>query len=315
MSVKIIHLSDLHIGRDPSNDVEKSNFTNIIGKIKTDYNPAETLVIITGDIVDNGGEYVQYINAANAINTIQELSDSPTSFKVWPIPGNHEYGPGGIAKLCTLKNFKKEIIDKCSDPSLRDDFKYLQVREFFGHYFFGLDSLEESFPLPFPLLFSAPFENGELKSYQLEELKNELVKAKNNSPESKRIVFLHSHPFSFNKIFKRSHFHPIEQDVIPYLTNWKAFMEAISGLADVLLFGHKHYFADFSGSIISRTYNVPYILSCGKSTEGERGKEKGSPMYAINRFNQVDFTRPSGSGFYGWEITIDGTIQVVPLQY
>jgi hypothetical protein len=52
-------------------------------------------------------------------------------------------------------------------------------------------------------------------------------------------------------------------------------LSVLAGRIDVLLFGHEHHHLNFSGTDLSKDYRIPWILSCGKTTEN-------SKEYAVN---------------------------------
>ena len=77
---------------------------------------------------------------------------------------------------------------------------------------------------------------------------------------------------------------------------------------DVLIFGHDHKHLNFSDTYLSGevgddAYNIPKILSCGKSTEN--GKE-----YILSEDGTVDSKKSRKNpdrklGFFGWYIEIE----------
>jgi hypothetical protein len=90
--------------------------------------------------------------------------------------------------------------------------------------------------------------------------------------KKKVIVHLHHHPFLF----------PDEnwiEEGIEYIGHWlkdgEALLSVLAGRIDVLLFGHEHHHLNFSGTDLSKDYRIPWILSCGKTTEN-------SKEYAVN---------------------------------
>ncbi|MGL4669987.1 MAG: metallophosphoesterase family protein [Methanobacteriaceae archaeon] len=95
----IAHISDLHIGGEYFNE---KIFNEGIKQIN-DLNP--DMVLITGDIVDNG-YYTEFLRAKELLNTIQ-----PPFFAV---PGNHD------ARNVGYEIFE-EIIGECSWKLTKDD--------------------------------------------------------------------------------------------------------------------------------------------------------------------------------------------------
>lgn len=302
MSLKLVHLSDLHLG-DDINDDENLNFISIRGELIEKYGADEEkpLIIITGDVVDSGEDQKQFETAKKQIKSLYE-----NGFTVWSIPGNHDYGRGGYIDSGGFRRFRNEIInDDDSHNIITGDDKYLQFRQFGGHSFFGLNSL---------LGDTGRFTQGNLGSDQIEELHVKLKEDHDQDENRKRIVFLHNHPFHFYKKYywRREYYY---ENTILEIRESKAFMEAIKGLADVLLFGHHHYFVNFSNSSVKQDYGIDCILSCGKSTNGDGGKREGSKEFLIAQDGKVDLVRYLRTGMYGWEIILNNRIAVNPLTY
>jgi 3',5'-cyclic AMP phosphodiesterase CpdA len=301
MPVKIIHLSDLHLGETLEDD-ENWNFNSIRGELNAKYeNKENLLIIITGDIVDSGEDPKQFETAKAQIENFYK-----DGFTVWSIPGNHDYGRGGFIDSGGFRRFKNEIIDDNDLHNIiKDDAKYLQFRQFGGHSFFGLNSL---------LGDTGRFTQGNLGSDQIDDLHERLKADKKQDSERKRIVFLHNHPFHFYKKYQWGKAYYYENTLVE-IRESKAFMNAIKGLANVLLFGHHHYFVNFSNSPVAREYQIDRILSCGKSTNGKGGEKEGSREFRIDRDNKVDLRSSINTGMYGWEITLNNRITVNPLTY
>ena len=79
------------------------------------------------------------------------------------------------------------------------------------------------------------------------------------------IVYLHHHPFLFPD---EGPLKKIGERVGHWLKDGKDFMEAITDQnVDILLFGHEHRHLKFENTSLNKKYNIPYILSSGKSTE------------------------------------------------
>jgi 3',5'-cyclic AMP phosphodiesterase CpdA len=88
MSTKILHLSDLHVGKSKS---ESRNLKRIVKKVIESFSKFKLTILLTGDIVDDG-QKKQYKEAKKIL---KPLFDNP-NFNVWPVPGNHDYGWNGI---------------------------------------------------------------------------------------------------------------------------------------------------------------------------------------------------------------------------
>ena len=103
--MKIIHLSDLHIGRWKNYENTETLFKNI----KAKYNSVteKPVILITGDIIDDGHR-LQFLEA-------RFLLDYLTDYKLLLCPGNHDMGRNGIAvdpdNINKYKKFLKESIE------------------------------------------------------------------------------------------------------------------------------------------------------------------------------------------------------------
>lgn len=166
--MKVIHLSDLHIGRS----IEESKMFVIFSSHISHYYPGTT-VVITGDITDSGTEE-QFAEASGLISLLKKTNP------VVVVPGNHDYAWKGNI-FCKdsweawLKYFGPEEITEglsmvCSD----------------GIWFFCVDSGD-----PSDKEISA-------RGYISENLAAHLMKvlALGNGI-NKRIVLLHHHPFDY----------------------------------------------------------------------------------------------------------------------
>jgi predicted MPP superfamily phosphohydrolase len=104
----ILHISDLHFGRDQDQDGRTLVFNELIRevhKLGTIWNP--TYLCITGDIANKGAPD-EYKKAASwLVNFIKEFSIGPDF--VFICPGNHDVN-WNVAKKCK-KPRSKEIID------------------------------------------------------------------------------------------------------------------------------------------------------------------------------------------------------------
>lgn len=268
MSTKIIHISDIHGGRT---DSEMTNFEGIINKIVTDYSEEKPIIIITGDIVDDG-EVEQYAEAQRILDKLNNAQ-----FRVLLIPGNHDYGQNGNhAKEENYHRFKSTF----SKFFKNNDVHFPYEDEFGGHVFIGLNSMMDVFKdgivaAPEDGIFSGNttndydkrevfFASGKLGEDQISNTLKILKKYEDRS-EQKVILYLHHHPFDIKGGFIHRHVHS--------LVDGEDFLKKISGRVDLLLFGHEHIHIDFSETHWSTDYNISKILCSGKSTGGERAKE------------------------------------------
>lgn len=240
--MKILHLSDLHIGNFISppdeGDMAKELVDIIIkkwGDVDKDQKP---IIVITGDTVDSGFEW-EY-KKANEI--LQKLKDN--NFEVVPVPGNHDYGPKGnfVNAEESEKYYRKYIKDVSYpyDAIKNEDFTII-----------GLNSMEGE-----TSLMDMWLADGQLGEDQLNELEEKLKEIKNaNGSDHKIVLILHHHPFDLDNCSS-------------YYQGWHClkdgdkFMGVVAGKVDVILFGHEHC----EGQWID-DYNIPLMYMSDKSTE------------------------------------------------
>lgn len=252
MSARILQISDLHIGEGEEED---KNFDliveDIIEKGKGKWESNKPLILITGDIV-NDGEEVQFIHARNYLYRL-----SNAGFKLRLIPGNHDYGKNGNdANEKSFDLYKKYFghFHEMEYPlfELPGDQSPLN-----GHFFVGLNSME--------VFTASNFAEGRLGEIQINKVCEFLETHKNRPQNQKMIVCLHHHPFIFpdDGLFRR-----IGEHFGHRLEDGKDFMERIKELkVDMLLFGHEHRQLNFKDTKLAKDYNIRNILSSGKSTE------------------------------------------------
>ena len=260
MSAKILQLSDLHVGKSKS---ESKNLKQIVKKIGESYSDTELTILLTGDIVDDG-QRKQYKEAKNIL---KPLLDNP-NFNVWPVPGNHDYGWNGIhAERQRFEYFKNTLygIENVAYPHVKSDSS--------GNVFIGLNSMKAETGFWDGLLA-----DGELGSRQIHNtsgILNSIDELSASERKKKKVVVhLHHHPFLYPD-------ENVIEEGIEYTGHWlkdgEALMGVLAGRIDVLLFGHEHRHLNFAKTELSERYRIPWILSCGKSTE-KKGEE-----YAVNK--------------------------------
>lgn len=307
MSTKIIHISDIHLGRTAS---EKKNFETIINKIFERYTDDKPIIIITGDMVDDG-EKEQYVEVRRILD---KLCNS--QFRVLLIPGNHDYGTNGnFARKEKFKRFKEYFSGYFIDRKV--EFPYFPpVDQFGGHIFIGLNSMEGVFRSGEEVapeddgIFAGNtpnygdkevfFASGKLGDEQINRTLTILEKYKDRSSEQKVILYLHHHPFDIKDGLIHKFVHS--------LVDGKEFLQKIADYrVDLLLFGHEHIHLDFTETKWSKEYGIhrTKILCSGKSTGGERAKEgtiKNGELEETDASNKLLGRRI--------EITSDGDIKL-----
>ncbi len=251
MSTRILQISDVHIGRS---DTEEKNLDTIVKYIikrgKNEWKDNKPIIMITGDIVNDGDED-QYKTAKACLDELN------AEFTLRLIPGNHDYGKKG--NLALEKGFKrfKDHFSHYHDNGM--DYPYPDSIN--GHCFIGLNSMQSEYGLDGVLA------DGELGKDQIDETVK-LIKKYRDTSNGQVIVYLHHHPFLYpdDLPLKR-----VGEAVGHWLKDGKEFMNRIKDLnIDLLLFGHEHRHLKFANTDLNDRYNIPYIISSGKSTEKSR---------------------------------------------
>ncbi len=236
--MKIIHLSDLHICKNLDNENEHIDL--IFNYIVSAYAPFDTLIAVTGDIIDDGKDE-QNIVAQEKLDVLRK-----EGFKILLSPGNHDYGWNGvIANKQNMRNNFSKLLEKDWQSQFEvNDGKFPLTYE---HQIDGgnilliaLDSMEAEAEGMRSL-----FAQGKIGNEQLGKLKGVLDDEKYDNHI--KIVMLHHHPF--------------DRKIAHHLKDSDEFMETVKNKVDILLFGHKHIEDDFSSD------KVDLILASGKSTK------------------------------------------------
>jgi 3',5'-cyclic AMP phosphodiesterase CpdA len=280
MNAKILHLSDLHVGKSKS---ESRNLKRIVKKVVESFSKVKLTILLTGDIVDDG-QKKQYKETKKIL---KPLFDNP-NFNVWAIPGNHDYGWNGIhAQRQRFKYFKKTFYDL-------ENVSYPHVNiDFFGNIFIGLNSMKAETDYWDGLLA-----DGELGNRQIHDISG-ILNSIDEMPPSERkkkkvVVHLHHHPFLYPD-------ENLIEEGIELIGHWlkdgEGLMGVLAGRIDILLFGHEHRHLNFFETEICKNFRIPWILSCGKST-------KKSKEYAVNKKGEATET-VLNTGLLGNLIDID----------
>jgi 3',5'-cyclic AMP phosphodiesterase CpdA len=255
--MKIVHLSDLHVGRS-----DNAEATEIIAKGLTQrYAADKPLVIITGDIVDDGQRWQFEL----ARESLSPLFDS--GFTVLSCPGNHDMGWNGVnAKESNLSLFLRHFAHK--DSKYYDDFP--TVHRANDLVCIGLNSMADE--VGFLDRLSA---DGELGKRQIKQLDYELRKLdveRKSNPNLRVVVYLHHHPFYYNSFMAlKDH-----EDLKDVLRARKATTPTHS--VALLLFGHKHENRELPDK--GDKYGIGGVFAAHKSTDMKKG-DKGLPVYKV----------------------------------
>ena len=255
--VRFIHLSDLHIRKDMKK-TENKNCIKIVDFIikKYENEPIKPIILITGDIVDDGDEK-QYKAAVKILKPLTEY------FTILACPGNHDYGPCG--NFYTEKSqalFQKYILGnllnnkeaKKAGITLEDIFPTEHTVD--EVVFIGVDSVvgnENEF---------GHFASGEVGEKQRTALAEKLKAI--GQMGKKAVVYFHHHPIHYQSGINKPF---MEMD------DAKQVLRILATQADFVCFGHRHETGVYSSEDIDADIN--YILASGKTTKrNKHGKFK-----------------------------------------
>lgn len=253
--MKIIHLSDIHIGKSNNHERFASIVKWTLEKKTTHKSKA---VVITGDIVDDGALW-QYKEAKNQIDKLRD-----GGLVVLCVPGNHDYGPNGIIENNECIGYFKKYISKGVD--------YPHCEVINGHAFVLLDSMFEE--MKETELWGA---QGKLGKNQLRNLDKLLDDLEDGSSETKVIIALHHHPFYYNYFLKLR-----DDDLFKKVITRE---ESGTSRANCVMFGHKHVEKRFNESSDSKEqkYGIDVIFASGSSTERHSNGKMVVPVIDLNK--------------------------------
>ena len=253
--MRILHISDLHIGKEGDRDRWKKA-EKLVREIIRAWggDDDKPLVLITGDIVDDGTE-IEYIEARRILRPLHRAG-----FQVAPLPGNHDYGwNGAYAEEKRFKLFKRYLLG-IENRVTYPDVPYADA---------DVTVITLNSMLAETGFWDGLLADGELGSRQREELDELITVLRAERKKSHRIVVaLHHHPFQFpdDPPLKK-----VKERLGHRLKDGRQFMKLVAGRIDALLFGHEHRHIDFSkpfdGQVLTEKYDIPCILSSGRSTD------------------------------------------------
>ncbi len=227
--MKFIHLSDLHIHSDPSdnNDVE-----SVLDYVQKTY--PEHRLIVTGDIVDDGHER-QYLQALNFLDKFKG--------RVFICPGNHDFGVmGNFYEHDRAERFDEKLSVPLEQGGrfAGDNNPVVNIVSENGLkiMLIALDTnLETNHPFDFAC--------GKVGERQLEGL--DTILSNPATMSMPKIFFFHHHLFTHNNPFME-------------LKDAYDLMRTIFGRVQVVLFGHKHV-----PNLWRNSGGIHYILAADNS--------------------------------------------------
>ncbi len=223
--IKIIHISDLHIGHKRQN--MEARFESIVENIIREVKPPEDhVILVTGDLVENA------TNPDNFFRVKQYLDKlGSTGFTILVVNGNHDYGTGAKADARYMRQFKALFYGD-------EQFVFPKLDIVGDIAFIGLDTMEAELST-----FDKFGANGKLGITQREGL-DYLLDTDEIRRCRHRVVYLHHHPFD------------------PWILHELKDSKELGAILkkhrniDAIFFGHNHHFRRWNGKWgIARCYD------------------------------------------------------------
>lgn len=273
MPLRILHLSDIHIGKTLFNSTE---FVAHIEKALRDEDYIVDIIVITGDIFDakalQQAKYRKYIKEATMLleNLIEQLNVNARcklcKNDVFIVPGNHEYNRNNLKKpLARYRDFLRSFYGKI--PCEYDNKNFGFMKECIGHktILLGFNSAN----------YKDGQDYGEISMEQISRItaKLDLIE---NKEEYSVIVLLHHHFYYIEERYK-------SYNDISTLKNGQAFLKSLKKYNLYgILHGHKHESTNrrlIINDDITKADQIVNVIACGSS-----GKED----VAYNSFNYIE---------------------------
>jgi len=228
----IIHMSDLHLGLAETD----ARFDRLCrGLLNTNWiEPEETVIVITGDLMDDAFSDAGYRTAREYIELLKR-----GGFDVLMIPGNHDYGNGIKLEKKFVGLFKEAFYGR------KRVYPLLDIID--GIAFIGLDSMAEELNW-----YDRLWSEGELGNLQLRRLEH-LLRSDEVLECEKRVIYLHHHPIDWQPLHRLRDSHKL------YRIIRRAISDGIT--VDALLYGHYH-----RGERRNGAWGVPRCYDAGTAT-------------------------------------------------
>lgn len=261
--MKIIHLSDTHIGNGDNAERTDLVIAHVLANPPDD--PSHCVVLHTGDVIDKA--LPENRQAAKArLDRLQQAG-----FRVIVCPGNHDYGGTWDVTREAARAFREEFSSYIF-PDGRQEFPVL-LRPDDRHVLIALDS--NAAELRFP---QGCFAEGHLGAGQLGRL-NRLLD-RDDVKGRKIILALHHHPFYYGfSVMPDVGDGRWLKNLVARLTrpfrrmkDAYSLCQVVRDRVQVLLYGHMHEGLDCSTE--SAMYGIPLALDGGSSTDTERVSDR-----------------------------------------
>jgi 3',5'-cyclic AMP phosphodiesterase CpdA len=255
--MKLIHVSDLHFHRTPSDNQNAEDLLKVIRQKYPDH-----ALIVSGDIADDGHE-LQFQNAFEALK--------PFMGKVFIAPGNHDFGAAGnFYSLERARRFDELLSIPLNQGGTftGDNTPVVNILEE-GRDRLMIIAMDTNLETNHPFDFAC----GELGSGQMEALYH--ILSNPSAIGMKKLLFFHHHPFIHNDPFME-------------LKDARELMRAIYNKVDIVLFGHKHVLGKWE-NINGIRYVLASDNSPGKDWVREISLEDGE-------FHVTELSVKSGQG-------------------
>ena len=261
---KIIHISDLHLGH--ADCAERMD--TIIDRIRAAaVDPAEHVVVITGDLTDNAFNDNAW---AEPLRWIRELEG--LGFRVLVVPGNHDYGREVIMHCSFIEPFKQTFYQgfdqgegtwivedgRVTKAAALSQLTYPMLNIIGGAAFISLDTQEGEFEN----LLDPFSSDGELGEAQLNRLDIMMNAPMLDLPDIKTVVLMHHHPLVHLPLHN--------------LKDAGRLRPIIEGRVDALLFGHNHLITGDDWKQFRGSWEIPRCYDVGTSTH-----KSGFPGYIL----------------------------------
>jgi 3',5'-cyclic AMP phosphodiesterase CpdA len=257
--MKIIHLSDTHIGKGGNAERTDLVVDDLLRRPPDE--PTRCVVVHTGDLIDAATAENRLAGRAR-LERLQEAG-----FRTVLCPGNHDYGDAVEVNNDAARIFKKEFASWIFHGEQQEFPVLLRLDD--DCMLIGLDSNAAELRFPHGL-----FAEGNLGPQQLDRL-NHLLDS--DAVKGKKIVLsLHHHPFYYGysvmpdvgdgRLLK----HLAARLTRPFrrMKDAYSFCQIVRDRVRLLLFGHMHEGLDCSDE--SAKYGIPLALDGGSTTDTER---------------------------------------------